>query len=74
VVTAQDEEIFWILYLVGKKKADSFQRLLASVDIVTEEQVVCFRRKSAILEQPQQVVILAMNITANLNLQKVVSG
>ena len=67
MVATQDEEIFWILYFVGKKKADSFQRLLAPIDIVTEEQVVCFGRKSAILEQSQQVIILAMNITANLD-------
>lgn len=68
MVTTQDEEILWILYFVGKKKADSFQGLFASIDIVAQEQVVCFRRKSTILEQPQQVVILAMNITADLDL------
>lgn len=34
MIATQDEEIFWVLYLVGKK-ADSFQRLLASLDIVT---------------------------------------
>ncbi len=73
MVASQDEEIFWVFYLVGQKEADSFQRLLASIDIVTKEQVVCFGRKSAILEQSQQIVILAMNIATNLNLRKFVS-
>lgn len=35
VVAAQDEEVFWVFDLIGKKKAYSLQRLLASVNIVS---------------------------------------
>jgi hypothetical protein len=73
VIATQDEEIFWVLYPVGKKKADSFQRLFASVNVVTQEQVVCFGRISAIIEESQNIIVLAMNITTNLNLQEDIS-
>ena len=63
VVTTQQEKVFGILDLVGKHEANSLQRLLSSVDIVTEEEVVGVRRESTILEQSQKIVVLTMNIT-----------
>jgi hypothetical protein len=36
--------------------------LLASIDIVTEEEVVGFWRESTIFKESQQVVVLAMNV------------
>lgn len=69
----QYEEIFWILYFVGKKKADRFQRLPAPVDVVTQEQVVCFGRISATLEDSQKFEVLAIDIAANLNLQEAIN-
>ena len=47
----QHGEIFWVLYLVGKEKADSFYTLLAKVDVITKEQVVCFGRISTKFEE-----------------------
>ena len=37
VVSSQDEEVFGILDLVGEKEANCFQRLLASIDIISEK-------------------------------------
>jgi len=69
----QHGEIFWVLYLVGKEKADSFYTLLAKVDVITKEQVVCFGRISTKLEELQKIAVLAINIANNLNLQETVS-
>jgi hypothetical protein len=66
VVTAQDEEVFGVLDLVGKKQADSLERLLAAVDVVTKEEVVGLRRETAVFEKTQKVVVLAVDVTTDL--------
>lgn len=66
VVTSQDEEVLGIFDLVGEQKADGLERLLASVYVVAEEEVVGLGRKATVLKEPQQVIILAVDITANL--------
>ena len=63
VVAAEDEEVFGIFDFVCEKKTDGFQRLLASIDVVTEEEVVGFRREATILEQSKEIIVLSMNIT-----------
>jgi hypothetical protein len=66
VVAAENEEVFRILDLVGQKKANSLKRLLASVNIISKEEIVCLRRKAAILEQTKKIVVLSVDITADL--------
>jgi hypothetical protein len=51
VVAAKDEEIFWVLNLICEKEADGLQRLLSSVDVITQEEVVCLWWEAAILEE-----------------------
>lgn len=63
MVSSQKKEVFWVFDLVSQQQADGFQGLLASVYIVSQEQVVALWRKAAILKKPQQVVVLPMNIT-----------
>lgn len=53
VVTPQQEEVLLELYFVSQQKNDGLERLLATVHVVTEEQVVSFRWETAILEQTQ---------------------
>lgn len=67
MVTSQNKEVLGVLDLVRKQKADSLKRLLATVDIVTEEEVICFWREAAVFKQTQEIVILAMNVAADLN-------
>lgn len=50
VVTAQDEEVLRVLYLVGEQQADGLERLLATIDVVAEEEVVGLWGESAVLE------------------------
>ena len=67
VVTAQNEEILGILDLVGEQQTDGFQGLLATIHVVTQEQVVCLGREATVLEQTQEIIVLAVNVTANLS-------
>lgn len=66
MIAAEDEEIFRVFDLVCKEQADCLQRLLASIDIVAQEEVVCFRGEAAVLEQTEEVVILPVYITTDL--------
>lgn len=66
VVTSQDEEIFGILDLVGKQKADGLERLLASVYVVAKEEVVGLGREATVLKESEKIIILAVNVAANL--------
>lgn len=66
VVTAEDEEVLWVLDLVCEEKADSLERLLSSVNVVAKEEVVGLRWETTVLKESEEIVVLAVNITANL--------
>lgn len=66
VVSTQNEEVLGVLDLVGKEKANGLERLLATVDVVTEEKIVGLRRETAVFEETQKVIVLAVDITADL--------
>jgi len=51
VIAAQDEEVLRILDLVCQKQANRLKRLLASVHVVTKEEVIGFRWEAAVFEQ-----------------------
>ena len=66
VVAAQDEKVLGVLDLVCEQKADGLEGLLASVDVIAEEEVVGLWGEAAVFEKAQQIVVLAVDITANL--------
>jgi hypothetical protein len=66
VIPPKDEEVLWVLDLVGKEQADRLQGLLSSIDVVSQEEIVCFGREPSVLKQAQEVVILTMNVPAYL--------
>jgi hypothetical protein len=67
VVTSEDEEVFGVLDLVGKEQANGLKRLLTSVDVVTEEEVVGLGREATVLEESEKIVVLSVDITADLS-------
>jgi hypothetical protein len=67
VVTSEDEEVFGVLDLVGEEQADGLKRLLTSVDVITEEEVIGLRREATILEESEKIVVLSVNITTDLD-------
>ena len=66
MVAAQDEEVLRVLDLVGQQEADGLERLLATVDVVTKEEVVGLRREATVLEEAEKVVVLAVDVTTDL--------
>jgi hypothetical protein len=63
VVATKNEEVLRVLDLVGQQQADGLERLLASVDVVSKEEVVGFGRESAVFEQSEEVVVLPVDVT-----------
>lgn len=66
MVATQNEEVLWILDLVGQEKADGLERLLATVDVVTEKQVVRLWGETTIFEQAEEVIVLTVDVAADL--------
>lgn len=53
VISSQEEKVLWVFNLVSQEKAYSFETLLSSVDIVSQEEIVSIRGESSILKQSQ---------------------
>ena len=66
VVAAQDEEVLGELDLVGEEQADGLEGLLAAVYVVAEEEVVGLGGEAAILEETEQVIVLPVDVAADL--------
>jgi hypothetical protein len=66
VVASQNEEVFRVLDLVREKEADGLERLLATIDVVSKEQVVRLGREATILKEPEEIVVLPVDVAANL--------
>jgi predicted transcriptional regulator len=62
VVAAEDEEVFGVLDLVREQEANSLERLLAAVNIVSKEQVVGLGRLSKVKARTGQCVHLAESL------------
>lgn len=67
VVTTQQEEVLWVFDLVCEQEADALDRLLASIDVVPQEQIIGGGWEAAELEDAQQVWVLTVYIAANLD-------
>ncbi len=67
VVSAENEEVLGELDLEGEDEADALEALLAAVDVVAEEEVVGGRREAAVLEEAEQIVVLAVDVAADLD-------
>lgn len=63
MVAPQQEEVLGVLDLVSEQQADGLQRLLAPVHIVSQKQVIALRGEAPVLEEPQQVVVLPVDVT-----------
>ena len=50
MIATENEKVLGVFDLVCKKQADSLQRLLASIHVITKEEVVRFRRESSVLK------------------------
>ena len=62
MVAPEEEEVLRVLDLVRKQEADGLERLLPPVHVVAQEQVVGLGREPPVLEQAQQVRVLAVDV------------
>lgn len=63
VVAPEQEEVLGVFDLVRQQQTDGLQRLLPSVHVVAQEQVVGLRGEAAVLKEPQQICVLSMDVT-----------
>ena len=66
MVAAQNEEVLRVFDLVREEQADCLEGLLPAVYVIPEEEVVRFRWEAAVLEQAEEVIVLAVDIAADL--------
>lgn len=62
VVAAEKEEVFGVFDFVGEQEADGFEGVLAPVDVIAKEEVVAFGGVVAVLEQPDEIVVLTVDV------------
>lgn len=51
MVAAKDKEVLGIFDLICQEKTNRLQGLLASIYVITEEEIVGFRRESTVFEK-----------------------
>lgn len=67
VIAAEDEEIFGVFNLVREEEADCLEGLFATVDVVPQKDVVRLGGEAAIFKETEEVVVLAVDISADLD-------
>lgn len=67
MVSSQEEEVLWVFNLVTEEEEDGLETLFASVDVIPEEKIIGGRREAAHLKQPDEVRILPMHVTNDLD-------
>uniref|UniRef100_A0A0A8YB81 TOPP4 n=1 Tax=Arundo donax TaxID=35708 RepID=A0A0A8YB81_ARUDO len=67
VVAAEEEEMLRVPELVRQQQADGLDAVIPAVHVVAQEQVLAPRRETAALENPQQVTVLTVHVTADVN-------
>lgn len=67
MVSPEDVDLLGVLDLEGEEQADGLYPLPAPVDVVSQEEVVGLGRKPAVLEEPQHVVVLPVDVPADLH-------
>ena len=65
VVSTQNSDSVAVAHLEADEQRDGFNGVVATVDVISHEEVVGIRRLASNSEQLDQVVPLTMNITAN---------
>ena len=67
MVATEDEKVLGVLDLVCEQEADDLEGLLAAVDIVAQEEVVGLGGEATVFEQAEQIVVLAVDVTTDLD-------
>lgn len=63
MIASEQEKVLGVLDFVSEQEAHGLEGLLATVDVVSQEEVVCIGGEATVFEQSEQVVVLPVNIT-----------
>ncbi len=63
VITPQDEKVFWIFDFVRQQETNRLERLFPTIDVVTEEEIICLRWKATIFKKTKKIIVLSMDVT-----------
>ena len=66
MIASQQEEVLRIFDFISKQQGNCLDRLLTSINIVSEEEIVGLRWETSVFKNSQQVIILAMHISTDL--------
>ncbi len=67
MVPAQQEEVLRVLDLVGQQEADGLDGLPSAVHVVAEEEVVGVGRVPGLVEVPEEVAELPVDVTDHVD-------
>jgi hypothetical protein len=73
MVSSKHVDLFWELNLESHEETDGLKRVVTAVDVVSEEDVVTaldvalLRRNSPKIEEAHKILVLAMDVTENLD-------
>ena len=67
MVSPEDVDLLGVLDLESEEQADGLDALPSPVDVVSQEEVVGFRGEAAVFEQSEHVVVLSMDVSADLD-------
>lgn len=67
MVPTKHEEVLWIFDLIAQKKNNALQALLPTIYIISEENVICGRGNPPYSKKAEEIVKLAMYVTADLD-------
>ncbi len=67
MVSAEDKKIFGVFDLVGEEETYGLEGLFAAVDVVAEEEVVGLWGEAAVFEEAEEVVVLSVDVAADLD-------
>ena len=75
MIAAKEEEVLRVPDLVGKEEADGLETVFSSVNIVTQEEVICFWWIAAVLKESQEIGVLPMYVSCTLRpMNKIISS
>jgi hypothetical protein len=62
MVASEQKEVLGIFDLECQEQTDGLERLLAAVDVIAEEEIVCLRWEATVFEKPEEIVVLPVNV------------
>jgi hypothetical protein len=64
VVASEEEEVLWIFDFECEQQTDCFDALPSPVNVISQKQIIGLWGIMACIKDPQQIMVLSVNITA----------